>query len=87
METGTDWGLQGMPKLEELSLGGNQIGDGGVIALADAIKPTAEGGKGAMASLDYLSISYNSFGEAAEEQLKAVCSTRSIHNDLDDDSW
>ena len=60
-----------LASLEVLSLGGNPIGDSGMIPFADAIKPTDEIPMGALASVTMLSLSGNQIGD---EGIKAFSS-------------
>ena len=58
---------------------GNQIGDSGMIAFADAIKPTAEIPMGALASLGWLYLVNNPASDSAKNAVKAVASSRGIN--------
>jgi hypothetical protein len=55
----------------------NQIGDAGITALAQAIKPVSDGGSGAMASLKVLYVSDGPLG-TEHPALKAACVSRGI---------
>ena len=58
-----------------LSLWGNQIGDAGIIALAQVIKPVSEGGSGAMASLKQIAVDTKHMRHPG---LVAACQPRGI---------
>lgn len=55
--------MGGLPSLKTLNLGKNNIKDSGAIALANVINPVTRGGKGAMANLKELYLSYNEIGD------------------------
>jgi Leucine-rich repeat (LRR) protein len=52
-----------LANLVDLQLGNNQIGDTGMIAFVDAIKPTDEIPMGALAKLTNLDLAYNKIGD------------------------
>jgi hypothetical protein len=52
-----------MGALEELNLSWNEIGDAGMIAFADAIKPTAENPIGSLPNLRLLDLGDNTIGD------------------------
>jgi hypothetical protein len=60
-----------MANLKELDLFSNQIGDAGMIAFADAIKPTPENPMGSLALLERLFLVGNQIGD---EGMKAFSS-------------
>ena len=64
-----------MANVTFLDLSVNQIGDNGMAAFAQAIKPTSEGGGGAMESLKELWVND---GHLEYPALKAACLTRGI---------
>jgi hypothetical protein len=51
----------------------NQIGDDGITALAQAIKPVSEGGSGAMANCQSLNLVLNKIGDAGMEAFASAC--------------
>eukprot|EP00966_Prymnesium_polylepis_P100742 2333325-Prymnesium_polylepis.1 len=53
-----------MGSLQRLGLSSNKIGDTGMTAFADAIKPTAENPSGALANLKELWLGSNQIGDA-----------------------
>ncbi len=55
-----------MPKLKELGLFSNQIGDDGAVALAEAV------GKGALPELKRLVLGYNKISQTAKDVWEAV---------------
>ena len=58
---------------EKLLLGLNQIGDAGIIALAQVIKPVSEGGSGALSQCTDLDLMDNQIGDAGITALADAC--------------
>ena len=69
-----------LPKLVQLNVNGNAIGDAGAEALAAAVR----GGGGA--SLQKLIVGKNAFGDASTEALRAACAAQGVaaHRDFFD---
>ena len=66
-----------LPQLQKLFLSRNQIGDEGMAALADAIKPVSAGGSGALVSLKALQMDDGPLG-VDHPKLKEACGKRGI---------
>ena len=62
-----------LAQCQELDLSMNQIGDAGIAALAEAIKPVSEGGSGALAQCQELELSLNQIGDAGLTALADAC--------------
>jgi len=56
-----------LAQCQELNLAGNRIGDVGMTAFAQAIKPVSEGGSGALPALKSLYLTGNPASEAARQ--------------------
>jgi len=61
-----------------LFLHNNQLGDAAVTALAKAIKPTAENGTGALASLEALNLADNQIGDAGLTAFAEACAAGAL---------
>ena len=67
-----------LPNLVDLRLSSNKIGDTGMIAFADAIKPTDEFPMGALASLTKLWLNHNQIGDEGMHAFSAAISSGSM---------
>ena len=65
-----------MANVTFLDLSVNQIGDNGMAAFAQAIKPTSEGGSGALAQLTWLSLTGNPASQSAQQAAKDAIKNR-----------
>ena len=63
-----------------LDLSDNQIGDAGMIALANAIKPTTENPMGSLANLILLFLSGNKIGDEGMKALSSAIASGSLGN-------
>ena len=61
-----------LPKLRFLWLGNNRIGDDGMTAFAQAVKPVSEGGSGALPAVTTLDLRKNNFGDAGMTALASA---------------
>ena len=65
-----------LAQLTRLDLEANRIGDAGLTALAEAIKPAADNASGALASLKSLNLRRNTIGD---DGMRARCATQQRH--------
>ena len=70
-------------KLKELGLEGNQIGDAGMIAFADAIKVTPENPMGALGKLQTLNLRWNQIGDEGMKAFSDAIAIGSLGNLVD----
>ena len=70
--------LGSLASLKVLSFRGNQIGDSGMIAFADAIKPTDEIPMGALASLTKLDLDNNKIGDEGIKAFSTALSSGAL---------
>ena len=68
-----------LANLVDLQLGNNQIGDTGMIAFVDAIKPTDEIPMGGLGCLQKLELHSNPASDSAKNAVQAVASSRGIN--------
>lgn len=64
--------------LKYLSLSLNGLGDAGIIAFADGIKPTPENPMGALGNVEYLSLEGNQIGDEGMAAFSAVISSGAL---------
>jgi hypothetical protein len=67
-----------LAQCQRLGLAGNKIGDAGITAFAQAIKPVSEGGSGAMANLKVLGVDKNQIGDAGCTSLASACASGAL---------
>ena len=67
-----------LPQLHKLNLGSNQIGDAGITALAQVIKPVSEDGSGALAKCQTLTLNSNQIGDDGIEALASACASGAL---------
>ena len=60
----------------ELQLWGNRIGDAGMTAFAQALKPVSAGGSGALPACIYIDMSGNPAGEEAQHAVENAMENR-----------
>jgi len=65
-----------LAQCQNLQLGGNLIGDVGMAAFAQAIKPASEGGSGALPACTYIDMSGNPAGEEAQHAVENAMENR-----------
>ena len=67
-----------LSQLIELNVGWNEIGDVGMAAFAQAIKPVNEGGSGARSQLTKLWLSENKIGDAGVSARAGACASGAL---------